>query len=116
MGQAAKEQGAHSLAMRIAVTADLHLTTRKEHRERFAALEDILRQCGRLGVDWLIIAGDRFDPHRQHSPGPPNPLDINETGLRRFLIFDTQTLVVSEQRVDSPRIYFSEAVVMLPVA
>jgi hypothetical protein len=52
--------------MRIAVTADLHLTTRKEHRERFAALEDILRQCGRLGVDWLIIAGDLFDHSRQH--------------------------------------------------
>src|SRR3989304_8810665 len=52
--------------MHIAVTADLHLTTRKEHRERFAALEDILRQCGQLGVDWLIIAGDLFDHSRQH--------------------------------------------------
>src|SRR3989304_3719888 len=52
--------------MHIAVTADLHLTTRKEHRERFAALEDILRQCGQLGVDWLIIAGDLFAHSRQH--------------------------------------------------
>ena len=238
--------------MHIAVTADLHLTTRKEHRERFAALEDILRQCGQLGVDWLIIAGDLFDHSRQHFadfekaykaahpaglpvtvipgnhdpglkagalaveglegvseptlrpagddfnlllvpyragtamgehlppfagqlkprrwalvshgdwsgglrgadpaepgvymqltrgdlaahqpavallghihapydgspvhyPGSPSPLDINETGLRRFLLFDTQTLAVTEQRVDSPRIYFNETVVMLPV-
>src|SRR3972149_503638 len=52
--------------MRIAVTADLHLPTRKEPPERFAALEDILRQCGRRGVDWLIIAGDLFDHSRQH--------------------------------------------------
>jgi len=238
--------------MRIAVTADLHLTTRKEHPDRFAALADILRQSGRLAVDWLIIAGDLFDQSRQnfadfekaykaahpaglpvsvipgnhdpelkagalaveglevvsepslrpagddfnlllvpyragtamgehlppfagqlkprrwalvshgdwsgglrgadpgepgvymqltrgdlaahqpavallghihapydgspvYYPGSPCPLDINETGLRRFLIFDTQTLAVTGQRVDSPRIYFNETVVMLPV-
>lgn len=238
--------------MRIAVTADLHLTSRKEHPERFAALEDILRQCGQLGVEQLIIAGDLFDhssqnfadfekaynaahpaglavtvipgnhdpdlkagalaveglevvsepslrpagddfnlllvPYRAGTsmgehlppfndqlrpgrwalvshgdwsgglrgadpnepgvympltrgdlaatnpavcllghihtpydgppiqyPGSPCPLDINETGLRRFLIFDTETLAVTEQRVDSPRLYFNETVVMLPV-
>jgi DNA repair exonuclease SbcCD nuclease subunit len=238
--------------MRIAMTADLHLTTQTEHPERFAALEDILRQCGELGVEGLIIAGDLFDHSRQnfadfekaynaarpaslgvtvipgnhdpdlkagalaveglevvsepslrpagddfnlllvpyragtamgehlppfagqlkprrwalvshgdwsgglqgadpnepgvympltrgdlagtnpavcllghihapydgppiYYPGSPCPLDINETGLRRFLIFDTQTLAVTGQRVESPRIYFNETVVMLPV-
>ena len=239
--------------MRIAMTADLHLTTREAHPERFVALEDILRQCGELGVEGLIIAGDLFDHSRQnfadfekaynavrpaglavtvipgnhdpdlkagalaveglevvsepslraaggdfhlllvpyragtsmgehlppfadqlrsgrwalvshgdwsgglhgadpdepgvympltrgdlagtnpavcllghihapydappvYYPGSPCPLDINETGLRRFLIFDTETQKVTAQRVDGPRICFNETVVMLPVA
>jgi DNA repair exonuclease SbcCD nuclease subunit len=238
--------------MRIAITADLHLTTQKEHPDRFAALENILRQCGKLSVEGLIIAGDLFDHSRQnfadfekaynaarpaglavtaipgnhdpdlapgalaveglevvsepslrpvgddfnlllvpyragtsmgehlppfadqlgpgrwalvshgdwsgglhgadpnepgvymplargdlagtspavcllghihapydgppvYYPGSPCPLDINETGLRRFLIFDTESLKVTPQRVDGPRLYFSETVVMLPV-
>ncbi len=238
--------------MRIAMTADLHLTTRKEHPDRFAALEDILRQCGELGVEGLIIAGDLFDQSQQnfadfeqsykaarpsglavtvipgnhdpdlragalaveglevvsapslraaggdfhlllvpyqagtsmgehlppfadqlrsgrwalvshgdwsgglhggdpnepgvympltradlagsdpavvllghihtpydgppvYYPGSPCPLDVNETGVRRFLVFDTETLKVTPQRVDSLRLYFNETVVMLPV-
>jgi len=238
--------------MRIAMTADLHLTTREEDPDRFAALEDILRQCGELGVEGLIIAGDLFDRSRQnfadfeqsfksarppgltvivipgnhdpdlkagalaveglevvsepslrpaeddfnlllvpyrvgtsmgehlppfrdrlkpgrwalvshgdwsgglhgadpnepgvympltradlagtepavvllghihtpldgppvYYPGSPCPLDVNETGPRRFLVFDTETMEISVQRVDSPRLYFNETVVMLPV-
>ena len=238
--------------MRIAITADLHLTSQQDHPERFAALQDILRQCGQLGVDGLIIAGDLFDQSQQnfaefeqayvearpetlpvtvipgnhdpaltcgalaveglevlsepavrpagedfdllfvpfktgtsmgehlppfqaqltagrwglishgdwesglrapdpnepgvympltradlethnpsltllghihapydgppiYYPGSPCPLDINETGLRRFLIFNTESLSVTPQRVDSPRIFFNETVVMLPV-
>ena len=46
--------------MKIAVTADLHLTTRKEHPERFNALEDILTQMIAQKIDTLIIAGDLF--------------------------------------------------------
>jgi DNA repair exonuclease SbcCD nuclease subunit len=238
--------------MRIAVTADLHLTTRKAHPERFAALQDVLRQCGQLGVERLIIAGDLFDVSQQafadfekayraahpaglpvtvipgnhdaslspgalvaaglevaaapsllpaggdfrlllvpyragtqmgehlpafkdqlapgrwalishgdwsgglrlaspeepgvympltrgdlagyqpaavllghihapydgppvHYPGSPCPLDVSETGLRRFLLFDSETLAVTSRLVDSPRLYFDETVVMLPV-
>jgi exonuclease SbcD len=47
--------------MKIAITADLHLTTRDRHPERYAALEDILEQMHRLQIDRLIIAGDLFD-------------------------------------------------------
>lgn len=47
--------------MKIAVTADLHLTARDRHPERYAALEDILEQMHRLQIDRLIIAGDLFD-------------------------------------------------------
>jgi len=239
--------------LRIAITADLHLTTQQDHPERFAALKDILQQCGELDIDRLIIAGDLFDQSQQnyaefeqayaeacpeslavtvipgnhdphlmpgalaaeglevfsepvvrpagdnfdlllvpfkdgtsmgehippfqaqlragrwglishgdwesglrapdpnepgvympltradleahnpalallghiHAPndgppvyyaGSPCPLDINETGLRRFLILDTETLSVAPQRVDSPQIFFNETVIMLPVA
>ncbi|MDX1599903.1 MAG: metallophosphoesterase [Anaerolineales bacterium] len=238
--------------MKIAVTADLHLTTKDDHPERYEVLENILRQCSELGIDLLVIAGDLFDdtlqnfadfedvyrrarpddlqtvvlpgnhdpdlrgeaiaeealaviddvhplpvgnhiplllvpyradttmgeaiaPHadelsedrwilvghgdwasglrvpnpyepgvympltRQdvetyrparvflghihrpyeddlvYYPGSPCPLNINETGLRRLLIFDTQTRDLRSELVDSPQIYFNETFVILPV-
>lgn len=52
--------------MQIAVTADLHLTQRKKHPERFHALEDILKQCAARGIRHLIIAGDLFDAESQN--------------------------------------------------
>ena len=47
--------------MKIAFTADNHLTTLDKHPQRFQALADIYRQCGELGVQLLVIAGDLFD-------------------------------------------------------
>ena len=47
--------------MKIAITADLHLTTRKKHPERYHALENILQQCVDEGIQYLIVAGDLFD-------------------------------------------------------
>ena len=52
--------------MRIAITADLHLTTQKDHPDRFGTLQNILQQCGELSVDLLIIAGDLFDQSQQN--------------------------------------------------
>ena len=52
--------------MQVAVTADLHLTQRKKHPERFHALEDILDQCIAGGIRHLIIAGDLFDAESQN--------------------------------------------------
>ena len=65
--------------MKVAITADLHLTTQDQHPERFQAYSDILQQCEDIGVDALIIAGDLFDKdvsnfsdfelvHRKHAP------------------------------------------------
>ena len=238
--------------MKIAITADNHLTSVDIHPERFEVLRGILRECGKLGVDQLLIAGDLFDqsPHNLadfeaaykearpddlqvivipgnhdadllpgslaaegltvlteptllevegsfalllvpykvgttlgehiapfrdqltpdqwalishgdwlgglrapdanepgvymplnrtdlvsyrpamvllghihrpaddgliHYVGSPCPLDINETGLRRFLLLDTDTKAVSDLKVDSPVLYFNETVVLLPV-
>ena len=47
--------------MKLALTADLHLTTRAEYPERFAALENILNQMARSAISTLVIAGDLFD-------------------------------------------------------
>ena len=47
--------------MKLAITADFHLTTRADHPERFTALENILDQMARSGISVLIIAGDLFD-------------------------------------------------------
>ena len=52
--------------MRIAITADNHLTTQQDHPERFATLQNILKQCGELDLDRLIIAGDLFDQSQQN--------------------------------------------------
>lgn len=47
--------------MKLAVTADIHLTSRNAHPERYHALENILHQMLADGVNTLIIAGDLFD-------------------------------------------------------
>ena len=47
--------------MKIAITADLHLSTRQDHPERFHALENILQQMLRDKINSIIIAGDLFD-------------------------------------------------------
>jgi exonuclease SbcD len=47
--------------MKIAITADVHLTSRDQHPERFHALENVLSQLVEQNIDILIIAGDLFD-------------------------------------------------------
>ena len=47
--------------MKLALTADIHLTSRAEHPERFAALENILDQMSASAISILIVAGDLFD-------------------------------------------------------
>ena len=52
--------------MKIAITADLHLTSREQRPERFEALENILADLHAQEIDTLIIAGDLFDQSRQN--------------------------------------------------
>jgi DNA repair exonuclease SbcCD nuclease subunit len=52
---------------------------------------------------------------RVHYPGSPCPLDITETGLRRFLIFDTQNGEITSHLVNSPIIYKQETFLALPL-
>lgn len=39
--------------MKIAITADIHLTTKSAHPERYNALEDILRKIEALNIESL---------------------------------------------------------------
>ena len=48
-------------ALKIAFTADLHLTDSSTNPERFKVLADILGQCGAEDIQLLVIAGDLFD-------------------------------------------------------
>ncbi|MBS3753687.1 MAG: metallophosphoesterase [Anaerolineales bacterium] len=52
---------------------------------------------------------------RVHYPGSPCPLDITETGLRRFLIFDTQNGKITSHPVNSPILYEEETFLALPL-
>ena len=47
--------------MRIAITADAHLTSREQYPGRFEAMEDIFRQSVEMDISQVIIAGDLFD-------------------------------------------------------
>lgn len=47
--------------MKIAITADFHLTTLERNPERYHALENILQQMLENDIRTLVIAGDLFD-------------------------------------------------------
>lgn len=47
--------------MKIAITADVHLTSYKETPERYHALKDIFQQAVSTSVDTVLISGDLFN-------------------------------------------------------
>jgi hypothetical protein len=47
--------------MKIAFTADCHLTTKEDHPERYQAFENILDQCVKRKINCLVVTGDLFD-------------------------------------------------------
>ena len=56
-----------------------------------------------------------LDENNLHYPGSPCPMDINETGRRRFLIIDSETGTIQDQIVNSEIIYFNELFYVYPV-
>lgn len=52
--------------MKIAFSADTHLTTRSAHPGRYAALENILDQLVENQISTLVLAGDIFDKDQHH--------------------------------------------------
>ncbi len=47
--------------------------------------------------------------------GSPCGLDITETGLRRYIIYDTQTGVVESRQVDTDVLFYDETLTILPL-
>ncbi|MFO8184149.1 MAG: metallophosphoesterase [Candidatus Aegiribacteria sp.] len=66
---------------------------------------------------WKIFLGHIHKPADMgnvHYPGSPCGLDINETGRRRFLTFDTSTGKVSSSTVDTDVLFFQEKLLVIP--
>ena len=47
-------------------------------------------------------------------PGSPQGLDVTESGPRRFLVYDTQSGEVAEQKVNCSLIYLNETILVVP--
>jgi DNA repair exonuclease SbcCD nuclease subunit len=47
--------------VKVSIAADLHLTKRAQHPERFNALINILQQTVQQDIQWLVLAGDTFE-------------------------------------------------------
>ncbi|MBE0408803.1 MAG: metallophosphoesterase [Anaerolineales bacterium] len=56
-----------------------------------------------------------FHKGKVYYPGSPCGLNINETGQRRFLIYDTSTSEVESVPISNQEIFFDETIVILPV-
>jgi DNA repair exonuclease SbcCD nuclease subunit len=66
----------------------------------------------------IVLLGHIHLPQRSgivYYPGSPCPLNINETGTRRFLILDTERGEITSQTVNSQLLFFDEHFLMLPV-
>lgn len=55
-----------------------------------------------------------FSQNNVHYAGSPCPLDISETGRRRFLIYDTADARVVSREVATDILYFNESLVIVP--
>ena len=90
-------------------------------RERNPRKKDIYMPLTRGDIQKLgpgqVLIGHIHKPtddDRVHYPGSPCPLDINETGRRRFLVYDTSDDSVTPQAMSSPRLFLSENLVLNP--
>jgi len=55
------------------------------------------------------------DLDRVRYPGSPCGMNINETGMRYFLVYDSDLDKIEPVMVDTPVVYFNERLLMLPV-
>lgn len=73
--------------MKIAFTADLHLTSRKAHPERYRSLENILQQMHDDKIDTVIVGGDLFNESCQnYSDFEAICRDPKNWGIRFFVL------------------------------
>jgi len=101
--------------VKIAITADLHLTTQEANPERFQTFADILDQCDKNDVEILVIAGDLFDKNitnfsdfestcRKHAPEEIKIFVIpgnHDSGLIDSAIAIDQVTVIEKPSIES---------------
>jgi len=102
--------------LKIAVTADLHLTTISKNPERFHALSDILQQCGTEKVQLLVIAGDLFDKNM------PNYADFEQVykknrpkGLRTVVIPGNHDHTLSSAQIIGEGLFIYDQPILQPL-
>ncbi|MFQ5708853.1 MAG: exonuclease SbcCD subunit D [bacterium] len=91
--------------MKIAITADLHLTNRKDHPERFHALENILEQIREEQISTLIIAGDLFDEaSRNYAEFDQLCSSDPHAGIAFFVIPGNHDAFISEAQITAKNV------------
>jgi DNA repair exonuclease SbcCD nuclease subunit len=58
----------------------------------------------------------KTDIGKVHYSGSPCGMDINETGKKSFLILDLNSLDISEKKIETDYIFFSETLIALPTS
>jgi DNA repair exonuclease SbcCD nuclease subunit len=88
--------------MRIAITADLHLTTREYHPERYETLENLLADLCANEIDMLIIAGDLFDAHsRSYAEFEQLCRDEQNRGLSIYIIPGNHDPTIDDSKISA---------------
>lgn len=91
--------------MKIAVTADLHLTARQEHPERYHALENILEQMLNARIETIIIAGDLFhEASRNYAEFDNFCKSPKYKGIQFLIIVGNHDLRLSNQSVTAENV------------
>lgn len=98
--------------MKIAVTADIHLTKKSECPERYNALENILQQIKSEKIENLVIAGDLFDKDF-HNPTEFEKLCKSYPEIQLHIIPGNHDADISEKSIvgSNIRIYTTPTVV-----
>jgi len=84
--------------MEVAITADIHLTTKSTHPERYDALENILLQSKERNIEHLIIAGDLFDKDFR-GPAEFEQLCRNFPQIQLHIIPGNHDMTISEKSI-----------------
>lgn len=100
--------------MKIAITADIHLTIKSDHPERYNALENILNRIKQDGIENLIIAGDLFDK------GYNNPKDFEALcrlfpGINLHIIPGNHDIAVSNKSIVGSNILIYTATTVVEI-
>ncbi len=90
--------------MRIAITADIHLTIKEDHPERYNALENILGQTEADNVDALLIVGDLFDKDF-HNYAEFEKLCREHSQIQLHIIPGNHDAGISEKSIVGPNVH-----------